>query len=237
MKNIFRFVKRVTNTIRGMDLFVKLDCQCECKRFGSEYGGWDVVSGYLNDTSIIYSFGVGEDASFDLELMRETGAMVYAFDPTPRSIQWVRDQSFPSSFIMHEYGILDFDGFVTFIPPRNPNHVSHTVLESVNANRESISVPVKKLKSIMEILKHDKVDILKMDIEGAEYSVIKDMKLSGIRPTQLLIEFHHRFYGVGARETKEAIMIIKEMGYKLFSVSKSGEEYSFIQDRYLKICR
>ncbi len=77
-------------------------------------------------------------------------------------------------------------------------------------------------------MKHSKIDLLKMDIEGAEYSVLKDMESVNIRPKQLLIEFHHRFPNVGIGETKKAIRIVKRMGYGLFSVSSSGEEYSFI---------
>ena len=34
-----------------------------------------------------------------------------------------------------------------------------------------------------------KVDLVKMDIEGAEYSVVKDMLASGMLPGILLIEF------------------------------------------------
>jgi len=65
-------------------------------------------------------------------------------------------------------------------------------------------------------LKHSKIDLLKMDIEGAEYSVLKDMESVNIRPKQLLIEFHHRFPNVGIGETKKAIRIVKEWDMDYF---------------------
>ena len=37
----------------------------------------------------------------------------------------------------------------------------------------------------MKELGHNKIDILKMDIEGAEYAVINDIERSGIRPEQI----------------------------------------------------
>ena len=36
---------------------------------GTEYGGWDIpINAKLNEDSIVYSGGVGEDISFDLKL-------------------------------------------------------------------------------------------------------------------------------------------------------------------------
>lgn len=39
---------------------------------------------------------------------------------------------------------------------------------------ECVEIPVKKLSTIMDELNHQKTEILKMDIEGAEYDVIED---------------------------------------------------------------
>ena len=89
------------------------------ERFGSESCGWDVIANGLDRDSVVYSFGVGEDASFDLALIERFGLCVYAFDPTPRSILWVKKQRFPKQFRMQEYGISAFDGTALFAPPEN----------------------------------------------------------------------------------------------------------------------
>ncbi len=227
MKSTLRKLKRVAKTAMGKDFFIKEDIQCSYKSFGSEYGSWDLVIDELNKDSIIYSIGVGEDASFDVALIDDMGLTIYAFDPTPKSIKWVEEQQFSPKFVMHEYGIADFDGFVSFSPPENPDHVSHTILDRPSTKDNAIEVSVKKLETIMESLGHSAIDVLKMDIEGAEYAVIKNIESTDIRPKQILIEFHHRFPGVGIEKTKEAIEIIKKMGYGLFSVSDTGEEFSF----------
>jgi len=60
--------------------------------------------------------------------------------------------------------------------------------------------------------------------------VIDDLIASDVKPTQLLIEFHHRFPNVGIQKTKDAIKKLKAYGYQLFSVSATGEEYGFIHN-------
>jgi len=217
MREVLRKMKRVTKIVLGWDFFVKPDCHYSYQRFGSEYGGWNVAVSQLNENSIIYSFGVGEDASFDIALMQKYGCVIHAFDPTPRSFQWVQEQNFPPDFIMHNYGISNRDGLALFNPPENPAHVSHTLLDRLTTKDKAIEVSVKKLSTTMKELGHWKIDLLKMDIEGAEYLVIEDIKNNNSPPPkQLLIEFHHRFNNVGINKTKDAIKTIKEMGYFQF---------------------
>ncbi len=228
IKNMFRKLRRIINVLLGRDLFLAVDVKYENIRLGSEYGGWNIIPGYISKDSIVHSFGVGEDISFDIGLIEKYGVTVHAFDPTPRSIQWVKNQNLTSQFVMHEYGILDYDGFVNFHPPKDINHISHTIIETSQKDEACVRVPVKKIQTILKELQHNSIDLLKMDIEGAEYSVIKDMQSTDIRPKQLLVEFHHRFKNIGAKETKDAVEIIRKMGYKLFFISKSGEELSFI---------
>jgi FkbM family methyltransferase len=228
MRALAKKMNRFVRMLLGKDLLCIEDITCPKERFGSAYGGWDIVTERITADSVVYSFGVGEDASFDLALIRRFALKVHAFDPTPKSIAWVKSQSFPSDFIMHEYGIADFDGVIAFNPPENDTHVSHTILERPSTKGRAIEVAVKKLSTIMEELGHDKIDIMKMDVEGAEYDVIRDLENTGIRPRQILVEFHHRFPTVGNRKSVDAIKRIRNMGYELFSISASGEEFCFL---------
>jgi FkbM family methyltransferase len=221
-------IRRKIGSICGRELRLRPDCTISKERMGSAYGGWDIAVGPLGRKSVVYSFGIGEDASFDLELIKRYGLIVHGFDPTPRSMQWISKQPVPSSFVFHGYGLAHFDGMLAFNPPENDEHVSYTVLDRPATETHAVRLPVKKLSTIMKELGHTKVDVLKMDIEGAEYGVLEDIRVSGTRPYQLLIEFHHHFPNVSIARTREAINSIKHMGYGLFSVSGSGMEYGFI---------
>ena len=228
MKIILGHIRRIINSLRGKDFFTKIDCSIEKKYFGSDKCGWVIAPQFVDKNSIVYSFGVGEEISFDLDIIEKFKLIVNAFDPTPRSIEWVKSQILPTNFKLNEYGISDYDGEATFYPPENPNYISHSIIEKERTKDKTIKVKMKKLETIMMELEHSHIDILKMDIEGAEYSVIENLKLSNIRPTQLLVEFHHRFPNIGINKSIEAIGILRTLGYQLFSISNNGEEYSFI---------
>jgi FkbM family methyltransferase len=228
MKRILRKMQTLVLAVAGKEVLVRPDVTCRTERFGSEYGGWNLATAGIERDSVVYSFGVGEDASFDMDLIERFDLKVHAFDPTPRSIEWVRRQDLPGGFVLHEVGLAAHDGTVSFNPPQNPVHVSHTVLDRPSTRDKAITVPVKRLGSIMSELGHDRIDVLKMDIEGAEYEVLEDLGHSGIRPRQILVEFHHRFPGVGVARTRKAIAALRSMGYALFHVSDRNEEFGFV---------
>lgn len=159
------------------------------QKLGTEYGKHYVIPELLNENSIVYSFGIGEDISFDLQLMEKTNCSVKAFDPTPKSLSWIKSQTLPEKFSFYEYGLSDKDGILKFDPPPNVEWVSYKESES-----GSFEFPVKKLSTILNELNHTGViDFVKMDIEGSEYSVLDNMIEEKLLPIQMSIEFHKDF--------------------------------------------
>lgn len=225
-RNVRASVRRAIRVFQGEDIWQGVQQNCNKIILGNRNAAWCLFPDALTSESIIYCAGVGEDISFDLELVRRFGAQVHAFDPTPRAIQWLQAQSLPPEFIFHPYGLAGFDGTCKFTPPRNPAHVSHTILKRDIGTAE-IDVPVRRVTTIARMLGHSDIDILKMDIEGAEYAVIDDLLSCSLRPKQLLVEFHHRWAEIGVKQTRWAIHNLCAAGYRIFDVSASGEEYSF----------
>ena len=66
-----------------------------------------MIAGSLTKKAIIYSFGIGTNASFEEQALRDFGCQVYAFDPTPKSIAYVPSRDFGSDFHLYEIGISD----------------------------------------------------------------------------------------------------------------------------------
>ena len=125
--------------------------------------------------------------------------------------------------------IYNFDGKLSFNDPDKGNVSYSPINNTADQIDKNNLFNVKKLASIMKMLGHNYVDILKLDIEGAEYCVIKDIMESKIFPSQILIEFHHRFRGYSIYNTKNTINLLKQNGYQIFNISDSLEEYSFIR--------
>jgi FkbM family methyltransferase len=181
--------KRLLKSMIRKDLWSAPDIQVPSIRLGSIYGGWTVCTGVgLGSESLIYSVGVGEDISFDLSLIRTLGCRIFAFDPTPRSIAWLETQHLPNEFQFFPWGLGAIDGLAKFAAPEDAGHVSYS---SVAVGGHAVQCEVYRLPTLMRKLGHAKIDLLKIDIEGSEYAVINDIFTHGLRPRQLLTEFHH----------------------------------------------
>ena len=228
INDLFAKFLRLRKVIKGLDSYVKIDITIPVNTVGNQGTSWTLCTDLLNEKSVVYSFGVGDDISFDLGLINKLDLQIFAFDPTPKSIDWVSKQHLPKQFIVHPIGLANYDGKAKFHPPKDPNHISATMLERHETSDQAYKVEVKTLKSIMQQLGHRYLDLLKIDIEGMEYDVIEDMKSKNILPTQVLIEFHHRFKQVGVKKTVQAVENMRSMGYLVFHISKTGEEIGFI---------
>lgn len=228
MRQRLQTCRRGIKALFGWDIRLQIEHRCPTEHIGSRYGGWTICPDLLDKDSIVYSFGVGEDISFDLGLIDRFDLSIFAFDPTPRSIQWVETQNVPEKFRLLKYGIAAADGSIRLHAPRDPRFVSHSVIPSHRGSTLTIEAPVHRLRTILNALGHQDIDVLKMDIEGMEYDVIADLLSAPSLPKQLLVEFHHRFPGVGPSLTTGALRQLHEAGYRIFAYSPSGEEISLI---------
>lgn len=228
LKNQILKLQRYQRHLEATRLY-KPKVNCTRIWYGNTYGGFYVHPNVLSQTSVVYSFGIDEDVSFDLEMIRQHQCQVIGFDPTPKSIKWVDQQQLPPHFLFKAYGIGVISGEQKFHLPKNPDYVSGSALSHNNVSVDDvITVEMKCIEDIMAELGHHYIDVLKMDIEGSEYDVIASILNSNIKVGQLLVEFHHRFFNDGFQRNKRAIKLLRSKGYVLFAISESGEELSFI---------
>lgn len=198
------------------------------EKFGSEYGGYCLDGSMIGRDTVVYSLGIGEDISFDLSLIERFGVEVEAFDPTPRVKKWLATQSLPRQFHFHDAGIAGHDGEETFYIPRE-NWVSHSVIQARQYGRVSLRFPVIRLSTAMQLRGHTRIDVLKMDIEGAEYAVIEEIVREEIPVAQLLVEFHHRLSSVGTNKTREVLAQLERYGMRISYACPRREVFTFVQ--------
>ena len=84
---------------------------------------------------------------------------------------------------------------------------------------EDFSVEVLNVMGVLDLVQKETIDLLKLDIEGAEYEIIKDLNSElAVRIGQIIVEFHHLDIGrFTLSDTKEAIRHLSDLGFSYFS--------------------
>ena len=172
--------------------------QYQCRqivRFGTTTdGGWDVcLDKQFRPSSqcLVYSFGINDNWSFDEEISTIFGCKVFSFDP---SLDLANHTHSPG-VQFYRMGISGNDTIKQ--GERNP-----WILRS--------------LKTILNNFGHldRKIDILKMDVEFAEWEALPNMIATGVlkNVVQLYIEFH----GDGDVNKLVVLRQLYDVGFRIF---------------------
>jgi FkbM family methyltransferase len=166
---------------------------------------------------IVYDFGIRTQPHFGVILSKPPfNCQVYAFDPSPITKNWYINntelKSNPNYHLYH-YGGGGADENIT-LREYNWDQISiysyptKVIMDPRNCTQGAcrsrhfpaqklIHVPVRSVSSIMTELKHKRVDVLKLDVEGSEYRMLEgilssDMACQNIN--QITLEWHHYQY-------------------------------------------
>ena len=231
LKAITRPVRRRARVLLGRDLSFAPEIRVPVEVHGTEYGGFALLRDSLTAQSTVLSFGIGEDASFDLSVIAQYGCTVCAFDPTPKSVAWVGRTVGDARFCFSPKAVAATDGTIRLYLPTNPAHVSASVRAGAHTRNEAVDVPGRRLATIVSDLNLETIDVLKMDIEGAEYAVLADyFATPGVPlPRQLAVEFHHFWPAFGLDATRGALALLRARGYRIAWVSPSHHELLFVR--------
>ena len=189
----------------------------QINHYGTNYGGYDIVDD-LNIKNVI-SCGLGEDASFDVEIINKKKCNVYIADPTPRSIkhyeqiknefgskknaQYSLNGNQPinsydlenineKNFVLIDKAMYDSSkSKIKLYQPINDNYVSASIDQKKNYSNNFFYADIITIDQIINEYQLESIDLLKLDIEGAEIQVIYDFLNKKIFPKQLTIEFTH----------------------------------------------
>lgn len=185
-------------------------------RLGSELCGWWVPAGLVRPGAVAYCAGAGWDITFDLELLAR-GCRVTTFDPTPHAIDYVESLGVSDpGFRFVPVGWWDAVAQLRFyIPDRPVLNLDHNPnLSAVNLSGSSayVTAPVRPVRDLMVELGDTHIDIMKLDIEGAEYHVLGDVLTAGPLPSVLCVEFDQP---QPPRKTIDMVRRIVTAGYQL----------------------
>jgi len=180
--------------------------------------------------AVVYSVGIGKDISWDEEMLAKFQTQQHGWDPTPTAIEFMKTKQHLTGFTYHEFGLGSEDGTVDVVLPNdNGATVSYRVTEQEQEGWSRISIPVLSLDSMMKMNGHEHLDILKFDIEGAEFDMIEKWAAMNynLRADQVLIEFHERFFDNSEQLLARAHKNLKKLGFQLYHAT--SQEYVFIK--------
>ena len=191
-----------------------------------------------------YSVGVGEDISFDLLIQDKYNSNIVLIDPTKRAkihyeeikkyyktkfynfsgdIQKDYENNIKnlnidfSKIIFNDIGVWNKKTELKFYKQINNNYVSQSLINGMFTDKYDI-VKVDTIKNIMKKNNHQNIDLLKMDIEGAEIKVLNNMLDDNIFPEYLCIEFDLYLKNKDKfGETKNIIKRILSNNYKILA--------------------
>ena len=168
---------------------------------GSNYGGWSFLDEKNLENKTIVSAGLGEDASFDVELINRYKCKIIAVDPTPRAIDHYNkiiksagnrktysykeggNQAISTydltninskNFILVKKGLHNFDSEeLKFFAPPNKNHVSYSIVDWQNNYKKSSDFIKIKTITVKSILKEFNIKNFEMIKLDIEGSAIE----------------------------------------------------------------
>ena len=192
-------------------------------RIGTDYGGWAVPNDLIRDSWTVYSAGIGNDASFDLGFIERYGCTIHAFDPTPSSIEYVRTLAVdPNRFRFHPWALWSQDGELALYAP----DYGDSNFSSINLHGTAtwFDAPCRSLQSVQHEFGHENIDLLKLDIEGAEYEVLSAVLGGQVEPKVLCVEFHKPSWRI--RQMVQMVRQLRRRGYH--AVWVDGYDVTFV---------
>jgi FkbM family methyltransferase len=180
---------------------------------------WTIVTRGLRPDAVIYSGGVGEDITFEQELIRRYGVRIHIFDPAPvaaRTISLANSESLlfsPVGLAASAAAKFSIGGGTD----------SSTWLKAGGSD----TLPCTSLAREMERNGHDSIDLLKIDIEGFEYEVLESCLAEKIPIKQLCVEFHDFFPEIPRSKTTNMIRALQAHGFDL--IHRHRHDHTFLR--------
>lgn len=184
---------------------------------------WNLAMDSLTAESFVISGGAGHDISFELELVARTGCRLVLLDPSPTGKATVDQAELPSALVFEAKALSSQVGVISLAKPIDMREGSWRLdLSGSGEKMQSTSI-----SDIMQRFEVDRVDLLKIDIEGFEYDVLDDVLKRGIPIRQICVEIHQGpVFGKSRIDRWHLIFRLLKARYRL--IHHDGWDHTFL---------
>ena len=172
---------------------------------------------------LMVDVGCGFQAEFSIHMMTELGIKCYGVDPTRKHfIQLKEIQDTFGRFTHLPFAVSSKNGAILFY--ESLKNESGSILDDHINVREGATtkyiVKTLTLRSLKKKIGAEEISILKLDLEGAEYELFRNLTQDDLLGyAQIFVEFHHHAVKKYKQEdTKKAVQKMTDFGYKSFSL-------------------
>jgi FkbM family methyltransferase len=227
------FLRRVYFYLRYPNQFYSYLFSLTKRKKARRIGIYEIPPNYIlfenfSENSVIIDVGCGYKAELSQFLINKFDLTAYAVDPTQKHAMALKELAdrFAPHFIHLPYAISYQNESIEFF--ETLDHESGSLLvDHCNIKKDRIrkyTVQAKNITTLIHEIGTDHIDLLKLDLEGAEYELIKHLRKEELAPVnQLFIEFHHHaFTRIHRKDTRRAVSILKSFGFNAFTIDSNN---------------
>lgn len=184
----------------------------------------------LNQRGIVIDLGMNRGRF--AKIMRDRyGCSVAGLEANPLLAKEVSDLS---GILCKNAAIASSDGFVEFLIDKENPEASRIVEPA--SHLEAITVPSVSLSTLFREFNSGEVDLLKIDVEGAELDLIEKTDPHDLlRCRQITVEFHSFIFPDQGPRIEKSIALLSEIGFSYMDFSMSRTDVLFISNRILEL--
>ena len=163
---------------------------------------------------------IGYYVALESKILGDQGKII-AIEPSPQNFEYLKKNiamQKAKNIAAFNFAAGDKNGYINFVSDENESNSGRVIPDSEVDNwpGQVVKLPVKTIDSFLIEIGIDKIDFLRMDVEGYEYHIFQGMKDTIKRSKPIIqIELHKSI--MGTETTKKLLEELKNEGYELKS--------------------
>lgn len=194
-----------------------------------------IYSKRIGTDGVVIDVGCSHQAEFSLYMIERHGLTAFGVDPTRKHRPALEEleKKYDGRFIHIPVAVSGQDGSMTFHESK-ANESGSILREHVNVQSDEIieyEVETVSLNSLLRRIGIDRIAVLKLDLEGAEYDMLERVSKDDLVPfRQIFIEFHHHAIdNISEKDTERLVERIISFGFESYSLD--DHNYLFFDRR------
>ncbi|HET9054425.1 MAG TPA: FkbM family methyltransferase, partial [Cyclobacteriaceae bacterium] len=157
---------------------------------------------------------------------RLSSGKVLAFEPMPKMYALLEENRALNQFeniTIFKYGLSAQEAILPIHEIENAHEGLSTFFPGDQKSRTITNVPLKVFDAEMDSLGIERIDFVKIDIEGSELNALKGAKKSiqKFKPV-VMVEINQKTYGMAGYSVEDMFSFFAELSYTPFEITRTG---------------